>query len=783
MKKILILLFAIVLSGAGYSQFYTLYINGYVTRVENNAIVPVANHEVFITVDSTNTGFSHQSVVLTDESGYYQEEVVPPYEVGFGLVTTMTYDSCTGNFQYNRQFFALGTILPSMDFMLCDGPPYGWGCDNYFYWYPADPSGTTITFEGYLMNGQLALSYEWDFGDSTYGSGQTVSHTYEIPPNGNAIYMVSLTTTSADTNGTTCTSTSMQEVWLFNQPECYAYFYYYPDSLDVRIIHFQDMSFTNNGSMPDSWFWDFGDGNTSILQNPVHTYADTGFYTVCLTISDSMGNCTNTYCEMVFTGIFPPPPASCESYIAPQNQYGLTVEFQGWTNSMHPTEYTWEFGDGVTGTGQYVTHTYPSPGIYMVSLYTIDTTGCEWLSYMEVWVDTAWQECGNFFFYEQNDSTTFTFTGEAFFNNGTTTTNVIFNWDFGDGTYGNGQTVTHTFQPDPVGIHNVCLTTVMMMPDYDSCLAVSCQEIWILPPSFSIYGHVFLSNNQVADYAEVHLMTMDTLWQNVIEVETVSLDSAGFYSFQEVPRFNTRLYFVQAELTEASAHFGEYLPTYATSSLNWETAMPVLPLMNWPMDMYMIPGMALNYGTGTITGTVSNLGTRNMLAGVEVILMDGQMNPHIYTRSDEAGNFTFSDLPYGTYIIHAEIMGIHTNQASVTLTEAKPEIAVEIQVSGSEANVVFGINERKVSIENAGMVYPNPVTSNSAIEISMSEPTMVELRVYNQLGQLVELNAITLSRGPHRVDIGAATLEPGLYLMRIYTAAGDVITRRFIKAE
>jgi PKD repeat protein len=655
----------------------------------------------------------------------------------------------------------------------------GWGCENYFNWYPTDPAGTTIQFEGYLMNGQQALSYDWDFGDGTYGSGQTVTHTYEIPPNGNANFMVSLTTTVPDSNGTTCTFTSWQEIWLFIQPDCYAYFYYVPDSMNTQTIQFYDMSYTANGGMPDSWFWDFGDGNTSTEQNPVHNYADSGFYFVCLTIADSMGNCTNSYCEEVFTGIIP-PPSPCESYILPYNQYGLTVEFQGWTISQYPTEFSWEFGDGVTATGEFVTHTYATPGIYMVSLYTIDETGCEWQSYMEVWVDSSWVYCDNYFYFEQTDSTTFTFTGQAFLNNGTTTDDVVYSWDFGDGTTGSGQTVTHYFQPNPVGFYTVCLNTIMMLPDGDTCFAISCQDIWLVQPSFSIFGHIYLENNMMADHAEVHLMTMDTLWQNVIEVETVLIDSGGFYTFDDVPMYNSRLYFVQAELTEASAFFGDYLPTYSISALNWESAMPILPFMNWPADVYMIPGTTLNAGSGTITGTVNNLGTRGMMEDVEVVLMDSQMNPYYYIRSDEQGNFQFGSLPFGTYVIHAEIMGIHTNQATVTLTDGQPEVSVEIQVTGSEAYVVFGVNEHNVLIGEVGEIYPNPVTDNSRIDLSLTEPARVEFTIFNQLGQLVAVKAESLPSGPQTVQFGTDGLKPGLYLLRITTADGDLMTRRFV---
>jgi gliding motility-associated-like protein len=47
-----------------------------------------------------------------------------------------------------------------------------------------------------------------------------------------------------------------------------------------------------------SWAWDFGDGSTSSLQNPSHTYTANGFQTVCLTTSNSNG-CADTSCRIV----------------------------------------------------------------------------------------------------------------------------------------------------------------------------------------------------------------------------------------------------------------------------------------------------------------------------------------------------------------------------------------------------------------------------------------------------------------------------------------------------
>lgn len=45
-----------------------------------------------------------------------------------------------------------------------------------------------------------------------------------------------------------------------------------------------------------SWFWDFGDGGTDSVQNPLYTYAASGTYTVCLTVTDE-NNCVTTECQ------------------------------------------------------------------------------------------------------------------------------------------------------------------------------------------------------------------------------------------------------------------------------------------------------------------------------------------------------------------------------------------------------------------------------------------------------------------------------------------------------
>jgi len=246
---------------------------------------------------------------------------------------------------------------------------------------------------------------------------------------------------------------------------------------------------------------------------------------------------------------------------------------------------------------------------------------------------------------------------------------------------------------------------------------------------------------------------------------------------------NSRLYFVQAELTEGSAYFGDYVPTYHISSLIWEEAMPILPLENWPADIFMIPGSPVDGGSGTITGVVTNLGSRGFLNDVEVVLMDSESNPLIYIRSDNEGYFEFINVPYGTYIIHAEIMGIHTIQAELTLGEENPVSNVEVQVSGGEANFVFGMPDQNITLDKVGNIYPNPVNNNAQLEITVKEPVDLQVSIISQTGQVLDAESLSLPVGTHNYKLETGSLPVGLYLVRISTPQGEMVSRKFMRIQ
>lgn len=133
-------------------------------------------------------------------------------------------------------------------------------------------------------------------------------------------------------------------------------------------VHFLDTS----TPVADVWFWEFGDGANSTEQNPVHVYANPGTYTVMLSVGNtSCRNTTQFGIHQVSVAAVP----SVDFTASPlTGMVPLTVTFNG-SATGNPTTWDWNFGDGTTGNGQNVSHTYLAGGAYSVRLNATNAIG------------------------------------------------------------------------------------------------------------------------------------------------------------------------------------------------------------------------------------------------------------------------------------------------------------------------------------------------------------------------------------------------------------------------
>ena len=140
------------------------------------------------------------------------------------------------------------------------------------------------------------------------------------------------------------------------------------------IIQFTDTSVDADGFIT-SWYWDFGDGNTSTIQNPTHTYQQKGTYTVTLMVTDNLGDMDSTSTQLYVETY---GPIADFSYMPLNPDVNEQVQFTDQstdTSTGSITTWYWEFGDGDTSTVQDPTHTYDENGTYQVNLTVTNNTG------------------------------------------------------------------------------------------------------------------------------------------------------------------------------------------------------------------------------------------------------------------------------------------------------------------------------------------------------------------------------------------------------------------------
>ena len=265
---------------------------------------------------------------------------------------------------------------------------------------------------------------------------------------------------------------------------------------------FQDSSLVTVGTPINVWKWDFGDGQTSSLQHPTHSYNAPGNYNVSLIVTN-MGGCADTV-EYAITTI-PIPQVNFNSPPVCPNDISSFIDGSGSANG--PIEsWNWNFGDGATDTIQNPSHTYSLPGTYSVTLMVTDSLGCKDTLIQNV--STLPGPISDFSYLSACVSTQINFTDVSTVA-GTTISN--WEWNFGDASpLVTGISNPSHFYPGP-GTYN----TSLIVTAVNGCKDTIVEPVDVQSVPMAAFTNTIACANQYTEFSDVSVTNVGTItaWQ------------------------------------------------------------------------------------------------------------------------------------------------------------------------------------------------------------------------------------------------------------------------------
>ncbi len=225
--------------------------------------------------------------------------------------------------------------------------------------FTANPTNGKIPLEVKFVDNSTGEidSRKWDFGDKKSSSEKAPLHKYSKAGK----YSVSLTVTGP---GGADTIEKIDFITVLKKESLLADFSASPtQGVGPLTVNFNDLS---SGGDVASWQWDFGDGEGSTEQNPAHTYAKAGLFTVSLTATGPLGSNTGTKAGLIKV-VAPEAPLSDFSVNSASGFSPFIVKFSDLSKGSI-TKWEWDFGDGAGSTEQNPSRAYTKTGNFNVSL-------------------------------------------------------------------------------------------------------------------------------------------------------------------------------------------------------------------------------------------------------------------------------------------------------------------------------------------------------------------------------------------------------------------------------
>ena len=283
------------------------------------------------------------------------------------------------------------------------------------------------------------VSYAWDFGDSTVGSGVTASHAYLTFGTFNATLTV--------TDNESFTATAYRHIVVRAPPIASFTATPNPTVVGASVTFNASASRDPDGNIA-TYRWDFGDSTNGSGAITTHPYTIAGTYNVTLNVTDNDALNGTAYHDVVVQAApaGPQPPVADFTVNPSRANPGAPVTFDA-SASFDPdgtiVSYAWEFGDSTAGGGVVATHSYANPGLFTVNLTVVDNQTLSSSATHQLTVNAPPHAAFQF-------APTTVYVGVSVTFNGSASTDAdgtiaSYAWDFGDASTATGVQATHIF--------------------------------------------------------------------------------------------------------------------------------------------------------------------------------------------------------------------------------------------------------------------------------------------------------------------------------------------------
>lgn len=301
-----------------------------------------------------------------------------------------------------------------------------------FEFSPSEPvAGQSVQFTD-TSTGE-PTNWQWDFDDGTFSEARNPTHRFDE----SGSYEVRLTVENSAGDSDVIQEVEVAE----SEGEPEASFTFSPAEPKVgQAVTFTD---TSGGGQPETWEWNFDDGETSSQQNPTHAFSEEGGYEVRLTVENSAGS-SDVLEEIEIVANEQKPEANF-SFSPDEPVVGQSVKFTDTSGGGQSETWEWDFDDGESSSQQSPTHSFDEEGSYEVRLTAENSAGSSDQTH-EVTVSANESEPVADFSYSPTAPTIgqpvkFTDTSGG----GAAETWL---WDFDDGDTSSAQSPTHAFNEE-----------------------------------------------------------------------------------------------------------------------------------------------------------------------------------------------------------------------------------------------------------------------------------------------------------------------------------------------